>query len=175
MPNTFTLIASSTVGAGGASSIDFTSIPSTYTDLVLKVSGRSSAAFTRRTMRLTINNSTTATDYADRYLLGNGSAASSSADAAGTQQYIVAWDLPAASATANTFANIEIYIPNYAGSTNKSLSIDGVGEDNATAANMGLVAGIYNQNTAISRITVTPDSGNFVQYSTAYLYGVIKS
>ena len=39
--NTFTLIASSTVGAGGASSIDFTSIPSTFTDLCLEASLRS--------------------------------------------------------------------------------------------------------------------------------------
>jgi hypothetical protein len=173
MANTFELIASSTVGSGGAASIDFTSIASTYTDLVLKVSGRSTASFTRRAMRVIINNSSTAADYADRYLLGSGSAASSGADAAGSQTYIVAWDLPAASATANTFANIEIYIPNYASSSAyKSLSIDGVAEDNITAAYMGLVAGIYNQNTAISRITVAPDSGNFAQYSTAYLYGV---
>jgi hypothetical protein len=172
MANTFELIASSTVGAGGASSIDFTSIPSTFTDLCLKVSGRSSAAFTRRAMRLNINNSTTASDYADRYLLGSGSAASSSADAAGSQSYIVAWDLPAASATSNTFANIEIYIPNYAVSAYKSISIDGVGEENGTTAYMGLVAGIYNQTTAINRLTVTPDSGNFVEFSTAYLYGV---
>ena len=40
MANTFQLISSTTVGAGGASSIDFTSIPSTYTDLVIKWSGR---------------------------------------------------------------------------------------------------------------------------------------
>ncbi|NBQ85323.1 MAG: hypothetical protein EBU03_04280 [Methylophilaceae bacterium] len=173
MANTFELIASSTVGSGGAANIDFTSIASTWTDLVLKVSGRSTASFTRRTMRVTINNSVTASDYADRYLLGSGSAASSSADAAGSQSYIVAWDLPAATGTANTFANIEIYIPNYAStSAYKSLSIDGVGEENGTTAYMGLVAGIYNQNTAISRITVAPDSGNFAQYSTAYLYGV---
>ena len=173
MPNTFTLLASSTVGAGGASSIDFTSIPSTYTDLVVKLSGRSTASFTRRTLRITINNSTTASDYADRYLLGNGASASSSADAAGSQSYIVGWDLPAATGTSNTFANIEIYIPNYANSSAyKSLSIDGVGEENGTTAYMGLVAGIYNQNTAISRVTLTPDSGNFAQYSSAYIYGV---
>jgi hypothetical protein len=40
MANTFTLIASSTVGSGGAASIDFTSISSTYTDLVVKLSLR---------------------------------------------------------------------------------------------------------------------------------------
>ena len=41
MANTYTLISSVTVGSGGASSIEFTSIPSTYTDLLLNFSGRS--------------------------------------------------------------------------------------------------------------------------------------
>ena len=40
MATTFTKIASVTVGSGGASSIDFTSIPSTYTDLCVKLSTR---------------------------------------------------------------------------------------------------------------------------------------
>ena len=40
MADTYTLISSVTVGAGGASSIDFTSIPATYTDLLVKFSLR---------------------------------------------------------------------------------------------------------------------------------------
>ena len=59
MPNTFTLIASSTVGAGGASSIDFTSIPSTYTDLVIKASLRSDRNTGSATyLTITFNNDT---------------------------------------------------------------------------------------------------------------------
>jgi hypothetical protein len=174
MPLQLYKIASTEVGSAGASSIDFTNIPSGYTDLCVFVSGRSTASFTRRILRLRINNSTTANDYADRYLLGSGSAASSAADAAGSQSYIVAWDLPAATGTSNTFANIEIYIPNYAStSAYKSLSINGVGEENGTTAYMGLVAGIYNQNTAISQVNLLPDSGNFAQYTTATLYGIL--
>ena len=44
MANTYTLISSVTVGSGGASSIDFTSIPATYTDLCLVWSGRSAGS-----------------------------------------------------------------------------------------------------------------------------------
>jgi len=44
MPNTMTLIASSTVGAGGSTAITFSSIPSTYTDLVIKHSLRNNLA-----------------------------------------------------------------------------------------------------------------------------------
>ena len=44
MPNTMTLISSSTVGSGGTASISFSSIPNTYTDLVVKLSVRSTAS-----------------------------------------------------------------------------------------------------------------------------------
>jgi hypothetical protein len=176
MPNTFTLIASSTAGSGGAADFTFSSIPSTYTDICVFLSGRSTASFTRRVLRLRINGSSTASDYSGRDLIGSGSAASSGTQAVGDSSYIQIFDLPAANATANTFGNISIYIPNYANSsTFKSVSVDSVAEDNATTAYMSLLAGLYNQNTAISQIYLAPDSGNFAQHSTAYLYGIVKS
>jgi hypothetical protein len=175
MPNTFTLIASSTAGSGGAADFTFSSIPSTYTDICVFLSGRSTASFTRRILRLRINGSSTTSDYSARDLIGSGSAASSGTQAPGDSSYIQIFDLPAANATANTFGNISIYIPNYANSsTYKSISVDSVAEDNATAAYMSLLAGLYNQNTAISQIYLAPDSGNFAQHSTAYLYGIKK-
>jgi hypothetical protein len=166
MANTFELIASSTVGSGGASTIDFTSIPSTYTDLVLKVSGRQGA---ENAFDITFNGATTS--YAVRRLQGDGSSASSN-DAAGTTSAIRVIGIASSGSTANTFGNSEIYIPNYAGSTNKSVSIDGVNEDNATAAYMNLAAGIRSNTAAINQITITPRAGSLAQYSTAYLYGV---
>ncbi len=173
MANTFELIASSTVGSGGAADITFSSIPSTFTDICVLLSGRSTASFTRRILRLRINGSSTASDYTGRDVVGSGSAASSGSQPAGTSSYIQIYDLPAANATASTFGNISIYIPNYANSTTyKSVSVDAVAEDNITTAYMSLLAGIYNQNTAITQIYLAPDSGNFAEYSTAYLYGV---
>ena len=173
MPNTYTLIASSTVGAGGAASIDFTSIPATYTDLQVVLSVRSGASYTRRVPTLTVNGSS-ANDYRDLYLLGNGSSASSAADTP-PQPNMLIWDAPAANATANIFSNISVYIPNYASTTTyKSISSDGVAEDNTTANTMAFVAALYMQNTAISRLTFVVQ-GNFVQYSTAYLYGIKNS
>jgi len=165
MPNTFTLIASSTVGAGGASSIDFTSIPSTYTDLVLVCSLRVSRASVVNNTVIKFNGSSTS--YSERVLYGNGSSAGSYSD---TQIYDVN---NAANSTASTFANSQFYIPNYAGSTNKSVSNDSVSETNATAATAQLVAGLWSNTSAITSISLTDYSGtNFVQYSTAYLYGV---
>ena len=176
MPNTFTLIASSTAGSGGAADFTFSSIPSTYTDICVLLSGRSTASFTRRILRLRVNGSSTASDYSGRDLIGSGSAASSGTQATGDSSYIQIYDLPAANATASTFGNISIYIPNYANSsTYKSVSVDSVAEDNTTTAYMSLLAGLYNQNTAITQIYLAPDSGNIAQHSTAYLYGIVKS
>ena len=162
MPNTFELIASSTVGAGGAANIDFTSIPATYTDLCVKVSARHDANVTG--IRIQYNGSTSS--FFMRYVYGSGSAASSGAD---TTQYAYG---NSSTYTASTFGNSEFYIPNYAGSNNKSLSSDSVTENNATAADMLFGAGLWSNTAAITSIKLSPTSGNFVQYSTAYLYGV---
>ena len=167
MANTFELISAVTVGSGGASSIDFTSIPSTYTDLCLKVSVRSSVAAVYDNLLVKINSVTTS--QSNRSILGVGSGTPSSV----SDTPIYGLMVVGANATSTTFSNVDIYIPNYASSTtNKSLSIDGVTENNATAAGATLIAGLYASNTAVSSIVLAPNSGTFSQYSTAYLYGV---
>lgn len=170
MPNTFTLIASSTVGAGGASSIDFTSIPSTYTDLVIKISGRTNVNNVVDTVAIKFNSNTSS--YTWRELYGDGASAAS---ASGSTQRTTYTEGNNASFP-NVFGNSEIYIPNYAGSTNKSYSADGVSEANQTTAWMALDAGLWSNTAAITSIGLSPISGTlWQQYSTAYLYGVIKS
>jgi len=83
--------------------------------------------------------------------------------------------IPASGTTASTFGNAEIYLPNYAGNTNKSASIDMVSEQNATSTYMGLVAPLWSNTAAITSITLTGASGNLAQYSTATLYGIKKA
>ena len=164
MPNTFELIASSTVGSGGAASIDFTSIPSTYTDLCLKISTRANAA---SVWTLFAFNGGSSSDLAMKSILGyEGTTVLSQGYSSGQVT-----NNPS-TFTSNTFSNAEIYIPNYAGSTNKSVSSDSVMENNATSANQALAANLWSNTAAINRITLTCNTGNFVQYSTAYLYGV---
>lgn len=174
MANTFELIAAVTVGSGGASSIDFTSIPSTYTDLCLKISSRSTGSFPQGFMIMRING-TTPGNVVNRYLTGNGSAASSSvisnADGSAAQSQ-------GATSTASTFSNGEWYIPNYAGSTAKSISSDSVSETNGTTIKASMIATLSPATSAVSSLTIViGDDGsgslsNFAQYSTAYLYGV---
>jgi hypothetical protein len=165
MPNTFQLIASYTA-TGTVSSIDFTSIPSTYTDLCLKISARSNDA-TYREIFLTLNGSTA--NGTARILKGDGSAASSYT---ATRVQATGYTNTTGS-TSNTFTSVDVYIPNYAGSTNKSFSSDAVTENNATQAFAELDASLWSQTAAINSISLVLSSGaSFVQYSTAYLYGV---
>lgn len=169
MANTFELIASSTVGAGGAASIDFTSIPSTYTDLQIFYSVRSAASATVQYPALKVNGVTT--NQSMRVLLGSGSAASSNTDT------LFEWWAPAANATASTFTNDSIYVPNYANTSyNKSFSRDTVMENNATAAYMELGAMLWSSTAAITSLSLyLTSAANLAQYSTAYLYGVKSS
>jgi hypothetical protein len=74
-------------------------------------------------------------------------------------------------ATASTFANYEMYIPNYTSSNSKSFSVDAVGENNGTTAQAIFHAGVWANSSAISSIVIQP-TGNFVQYSTFSLYAL---
>jgi len=166
MANTFELIASSTVGSGGASNITFSSIASTWTDLVLKLSMRSNKTDVDQLFTVQFNGSSS--NLSSRRLEGDGSTATS-----GTSATIIYTIGTGGNATSNTFGNAEIYIPNYAGSTNKSLSMDGVSETNATNVGSQLLAGLWSNTAAITSIVLTPNGGQTIlQYSTAYLYGV---
>jgi len=170
MANTYELISGVTVGVGGAANIDFTSIGSTYTDLILKVSGRTANAAYNDTIKLTFNGSSTSAQI--KRLYGNGASAASDADGSGAAS-INFYSTTGGTATTSTFGNAEFYIPNYAGSNQKSISGDLVTENNATSATAALGAGLWANTAAITQITLTPNSGlTFVQYSTAYLYGV---
>jgi len=166
MANTYVAIATVTVGSGGAASMDFTNIPATYTDLQLLVSIREETSATAVAF-IKFNNTTA--NRSERYLQGNGSTAVSGTTA--VLQFIACQP----SDTANTFGNASIYIPNYAGSNYKSVSSDSVSENNATGAFSRLVAGLWSNTSAINQITITTDTGDVAQYSTATLYGIKNS
>lgn len=165
MANTFTLIESVTVGSGGAASIDFTSIPDTYTDLCLVGSCRTNGSYESEDFLIKFNNLTTG--FSRRRLGGNGSSAFSDFTSANTPGRV-----NGATSTSNTFNNFNLYIPNYAGSNVKSASYDTVTEQNGTSAVMQMVALLWNNTSAINRITLYETTNTIVEYSTAYLYGV---
>ncbi len=165
-----TLISTATVGTGGAASIEWTGIPATGTDLLVVYSLRATNAAVTKDFYLQFNSTTSG--YSGRNLIGSGSAASSygyiSGETTGIEIYC-----DGASATANTFSNGMAYIPNYAGSTNKSVSVDNVVENNATAADLRVSAGLWANTAAITSIKLYWPT-LFAQYSTASLYKITK-
>jgi len=167
MATTYKLIQAVTVGSGGTATISFTSIPQTYTDLLYKISARMSVD----TSSVFLRYNGTTTNGRIKWLDGSGTVASSNAD--GSNQYGPVHGVVNSTKTANVFGNAEIYITNYTSSNYKSSSTDGVVETAAVAATMAIGANLYSNTAAITSIElVSAASGNFAEYSTAYLYGI---
>ena len=174
MATTYEAIATVTVGSGGTSTITFTSIPQTYTELVVKGSTRLSAGDAGVQLVARFNGSTSG--YSRRSLEGNGASASSNSGSSET--YMRFAYAEESTNTANTFNNFELYIPNYTSSNNKSTSSDNVTENNGTTAYSALHAGLWSNTSAITSISIfdiSSTQANFVQYSTATLYGIKNS
>jgi hypothetical protein len=165
MANTFKKIQTVTVGSGGAATINFTSIPQTFTDLKIVVSGRATVDFASNGSFYYVYPNGLTTNLTSRFLAGNGVTPSS-----GTFQ---PWGrLTPSDHTANVFSSSENYISNYTSANFKSFSMEGVQENNATSSYCDLDAGLWSNTAAITSITLTPGGGNFAQYTTATLYGV---
>jgi hypothetical protein len=169
MPNTYEVISSVTVGSGGAANIQFTSIPQTYTDLVIKISGRSTSNLGGEWNGVAVAINGSSSSFTSRQLYGTGSAAGSASTA--SDNFWITTNLT----TASTFGNTEIYFPNYTSSNNKSFSADSVGENNATAALAALTANLWSNTAAITSIKLTEGANSFAQYTTAVLYGIKNS
>ena len=153
--------------AASAASIVFANIPqSGYTDLKVVASPRGTVSIGSAGLNIQFNGLTTNLSW--RRLLGNGSSASSASSTGGAR---IA-ELEGSDATASTFGNYEVYIPNYTSSNFKSFSSDAVNETNATTEYMGLYAGLWSATSAITSITLVPSSGSLAQYSTFSLYGL---
>ena len=172
---TMTLIASNTVGSGGVSSVTFSSIPSTYTDLLVKISVRSNGSGNLDAGYMRFNGDTTST-YTSKNLYGNSSSTFSTSSSA---TYFYLPFAPESSATASTFSNSEMYIPNYTSSNYKSISVDVTSENNSATADYSdvqIFAGLWPSTSAITSLVIGPWVGSaFVQYSTIYLYGISNS
>lgn len=176
MANTYTLISAVTVGAGGAASIDFTSIPGTYTDLCVKLSTRFDVVNTGARLRF---NSDSGANYSWTRLEGNGTVVVSNSNTTYGSPYntfIYVFPISFSTQTTDTFNNLDFYLPNYAGNNSKSVSLDGVNENNATTAYAGLIAALWSDSSAITSFSLTCDgTGNFAEHSTVYLYGIKNS
>jgi len=165
-----TVIEHIEVGSGGAASVTFTSggVFANYTDLMLVSSTRTGSVSVSTYIDIYLNTDTSAGNYVNRTLEGNGSSASSESR---TQDYEVFFG-NGSNATANTFSNAVIYLPNINSSAYKSISTDSVTENNGTTGGQLLVAAIWNDTAAITSIELKPAVDSWVQYSSFTLYGI---
>lgn len=166
MPANYVLLERIELNASAAS-VTFANIPqSGYTDLKVVGSARSDASTVYTDLKVEFNGTTTG--YSRRILYADGSSASSFSD---SLPRIAAGN--GATSTSNTYSNFEIYVPNYTSANYKSVSADSVVEINQASNNLLLLsAGLWSNNAAITTVTLTPQSGSFVQYSTFSLYGL---
>ena len=173
MALTYEPIATTTVDSGGTAYIEFTSIPSNFTDLKMIWSARSVDDIVNQYLRFNGNSSSVYSmklvkAYDSNTVASEGSTNQSSDTPAGYN--------PKSSYTANFFGNSELYIPNYSGSNNKSYSIESCAGNSSTAAyHTQFHAGLWADAAAITSIRITPETGNYAQYSTATLYGIKKA
>jgi len=172
MANTYTLISSTTLTTTTAS-VTFSSIPQTYTDLLLRISPRTTNTSFGETIRIKPNNLTT-----------NGSAiiirAFNGTSTSGyTYSNVLATNNSLGNgATADTFASIDVYIPNYTSSNYKPFSGNAVSETNASDGRVELTASLWSNSAAITSLVLDNDAGSpfsFTADSTFYLYGIKSS
>ena len=169
MATTYEAIATVTVGSGGAANIEFTSIPGTYTDLNVVLSARSNRNSYQDYVKVTFNSATA--NRTNRTLIADAGTVVS--ENSSTMRFA---RVSAATATASTFGNCSLYIPNYTSSNNKSSSADGVSENNSSSSILTLDANLWSDSSAITSIQISPGDGTlFVEYSSATLYGIKNS
>lgn len=156
--NTYEAIATQTLGSAAAS-VTFSSIPATYTDLVLVVNGFAGADY--YTVRF---NSDAGTNYSRTLLYTSGSSAVSTRNSNDNQIYGSIGD-----SSSNIGGTIH-HIQNYSNTTTYKTTIRRGGAASAFQPQLGV--GLWRNTAAISTILLTAGSGNFGTGSTFNLYGI---
>ena len=151
-----------------AASIEFTSIPQTFTDLVLLSSARTDRAENFGDV-ITIRPNGSTSGISGRRLYGTGSTSVSN-----TTSFIPAAMASTTNQTSNTFGNSICYIPNYTSANQKSFSLDGVSENNAVSAIQIISAGLWTGTSAITSFILIAEFGALQIGSVFSLYGVTK-
>ena len=173
--NSYESIATVTVGSGGISVVDFTSIPATYKHLQIRAIGRmTNAGSSTNTISMRIN-SDTGNSYTNHRILGENATVYAQNNVSVIYfDQMAQW--PLASSTASAFGAVIIDILDYA-NTNKYKtlrSLNGSHGNNTSVADIGLTSGVWMSTSAITSISITGTSysGGLAEYSQFALYGI---
>lgn len=166
MATTYNLIEAKTLSSS-VSSVTFTSIPQTYTDLLLKTSVRTSGSGVDSIM---IRPNSSSTNLSTKWVQGD---ITTSGGIVSEQYSFVLLRANGGDSTSNTFSNGEAYFSNYSGSNFKSISLDSVTGSSGGRVLLPLAAGLWSNTSAITSLyMITESGGNFLTNSTFYLYGI---
>jgi hypothetical protein len=158
--STYTPIATTTLGSNQAT-IDFTSIPGTYTDLVLIGSLSSTDPTFNRALRLRLNNDTSSL-YSTTFLYGEGSSVVSTRTT--NDNVIGVCEMPLGS----NFMSVKLQINNYSNTTTNKTTLSSGGSANIISQNVGL----YRSTSAITSINLFLSGLNFRAGSSLTLFGI---
>jgi len=167
--NSYESIATVTVGSGGSSSISFSSIPSTYKHLQIRMITRTSGSGVVRTAYARFN-SDTGSNYSLHLLYGTGSSAA--AGAATSTSFFTAGQIAGAGATSSVFAGSVVDILDYADTNKYKTTRTLAGIDSNGSGEVGIQSGNWRSTSAVSSILIYPEAGDFQQYSSFALYGI---
>lgn len=163
------LIERVVVESGGVSSIDFNSIPQTYTHLEIRLVVRGTATSNNDWMYFTLNNQSTGTSH---YLAGNGSAPDIWNYVNSAQPLTM--NMPCANATSGIFGTGIIRILDYTNTSKNKTSMIMSGHDRNGAGIIMLSSHLYSSTSAVTSISLKAwGLSSFSQYTKASLYGVL--
>ena len=172
---TLELINNTVVGAGGASSITFGSIPGPYQPLMIVASARSartSARYDGSTFRFNAESSGNKQSGIVIVNVGNGALSTAAADA---NRVSYLFDMPAADAEADTFGTAVCYVPNYAWGEYKTVISTATATNHEFDTNdyeNTIAAGAWADTSAVTSIYIAAGVTGFVEHSTFTLYGI---
>ena len=166
MAITYEPISTQTLGSA-ASDVTFSSIPGTYTDLVLVSVVRSSRTVDAYDNLRVQFNSDTGSNYSQTFLYGSGSAAGSSRASNGT--YIYAADIETSNSGYAGLSTVIFNINNYSNTTTNKTLLSRVSSPNTFVE---AVVGLYRSTSAVSSIKLICAISQFVAGSTFTLYGI---
>jgi hypothetical protein len=166
MPSTYEPIATTTLGSA-ASTITFSSIAASWTDLRVVLVANSTTASASPYYRF---NNISTTSYSTTYISGNGTAASSSRTT--SQSLIMAGNTVSTSTTIPIFVTFDVF--SYAGSTNKTSLYTTSNDLNGSGVVERGVGRLETVN-AITRIDIALSGSTMAAGTTATLYGILKA
>jgi hypothetical protein len=166
MPRTYEPIQTQTIGTA-VGTITLSSIPQTYTDLVVVASVGNTLTSANMLIRF---NSDTASNYSQTTLAGDGSTAASNRYSGATN--ISPIEREEMSDIANTYSLSIINIGNYSNTTTYKSTLSRSSTPNSSSSGTDVQAGLWRSTAAITSITLLVNTGSFTVGSTFTLYGI---